>query len=90
MHVAPQNDQLMTEHRILCLKPASRLEWRDQTGQNEAVQSEHDLMRLRDSGCVAILTRFPVHTMMYVKRWLRRGTNGDIAEVPPQPKFGFQ
>jgi hypothetical protein len=25
----PQNDQLMSERRILCFKPALRLEWRD-------------------------------------------------------------
>jgi hypothetical protein len=32
---APQNDQLMSERRILSLKPLLRLEWRDQYGQNE-------------------------------------------------------
>jgi hypothetical protein len=26
-HLAPQNDQLMSEHRILSFKPALRLEW---------------------------------------------------------------
>jgi hypothetical protein len=26
-HLTPQNDQLMSECRILCLKPALRLEW---------------------------------------------------------------
>ncbi|MGB8074673.1 MAG: hypothetical protein WCF55_17780, partial [Pseudolabrys sp.] len=26
-HFTPQNDQLMSECRILCLKPALRLEW---------------------------------------------------------------
>jgi hypothetical protein len=25
----PQNDQLMSERRILCFKPALQLEWRD-------------------------------------------------------------
>jgi hypothetical protein len=34
-HLAPQNDQLMPEHRILSLKPALRLEWRGQNPQNE-------------------------------------------------------
>ena len=31
-HLAPQNDQLMSERSILSLKPALRLEWRGQDG----------------------------------------------------------
>jgi len=34
-HLALQNDQLMSEHRILCLKPAPRLKWRGQDNQHE-------------------------------------------------------
>ena len=41
MYLAPQNDQLMSEHRILCLKSAFRLEWRGQNGQDEAEQPKH-------------------------------------------------
>src|SRR5664280_1304528 len=33
LHLAPQNDQLMSKRRILCLKPTLRLEWRGQDGQ---------------------------------------------------------
>jgi hypothetical protein len=29
LNLTPQNDQLMSERRILCFKPALRLEWRD-------------------------------------------------------------
>jgi hypothetical protein len=29
LNLTPQNDQLMSECRILCFKPALRLEWRD-------------------------------------------------------------
>jgi len=29
LHLAPQNDQLMSERRILCFKPTLRREWRD-------------------------------------------------------------
>lgn len=36
VHFTPQDDQLMSERRILCLKPALRLEWRGQGGENEA------------------------------------------------------
>jgi hypothetical protein len=35
LHITPQNDQLMSENRILCLKPALRLEWCGQDGQYE-------------------------------------------------------
>jgi hypothetical protein len=36
LHLTPQNDQLMSENRILCLKSALRLERRGQNGQDEA------------------------------------------------------
>jgi hypothetical protein len=35
-HLAPQKDQLMSERSILSLKPALRLEWRGQHGQNKS------------------------------------------------------
>src|SRR5258708_21710853 len=40
-HLPLQNDQLMSKYRILSLKPALRLEWRGQHGQNEADQRHH-------------------------------------------------
>jgi len=40
-HLPLQNDQLMSKYRILSLKPALRLEWRGQHGQNEADQRYH-------------------------------------------------
>jgi hypothetical protein len=40
-HLAPQNDQLMSECRILGLKPAFRLEWRGEDSQNKANQCNH-------------------------------------------------
>jgi hypothetical protein len=39
----------MSEHRILCLKPAPRLERRDQEGQNEAEQRNHRPLTVSDS-----------------------------------------
>ena len=48
-HLTPQNDQLMSERRILCLKPALRLEWRGQDGQDETEQCEHGPLTLGDS-----------------------------------------
>ena len=49
VHLTPQNDQLMSENRILCLKSALRLEWPGQNGQDEAEQSEHGPHTLGDS-----------------------------------------
>jgi len=40
-HLPLQNDQLMSKYGILNLKPAVRLEWRGQNGQNEADQRYH-------------------------------------------------
>ena len=48
-HLAPQHNQLMSERRILCLKPALRLEWRGHDGQDEAEQREHCALTLGDS-----------------------------------------
>src|SRR5665213_1356179 len=64
MHLAPQNDQLMSEHRILCLKPAFRLEWRAQNGQDEAAQSEHGPQTLGDSFGYSMRIKFSVHTLV--------------------------
>ena len=41
MQPAPQDNQLMSKHCILRLKPDVRLEWRGQDGQNEADQRDH-------------------------------------------------
>src|SRR5258705_5769277 len=40
-HPAPQDDQLMSEHRILRLKPALRLEQRGQHGHNKTAKRDH-------------------------------------------------
>jgi hypothetical protein len=41
MQLAPQNNQLMSERRILSRKPNLRLQWRGQDGQNETEQPDH-------------------------------------------------
>ena len=48
-HLAPQNDQLMSERRILSFKPALRLERRGEHGQDEAEQCNHCALTLGDS-----------------------------------------
>src|ERR1700736_4814242 len=60
-HFAPQNDQLMSEHRVLRLKPALRLERRGQHGQNKPNQRDHRAS-LADSVTPKIRIRFSVHT----------------------------
>src|SRR5229473_4733084 len=40
-YLTPQDSQLMSERCILCLKPALRLEWRGQDGQNKVDQLDH-------------------------------------------------
>jgi hypothetical protein len=57
----PQNDQLMSEHHILRLKPALRLERRGQHGQNKPNQRNHR-SSLADSVTRKIRIGFSVHT----------------------------
>jgi hypothetical protein len=40
-YLALQDDQLMSENRILRLKPSLRLEWRGQHGQSKPDQRDH-------------------------------------------------
>ena len=49
VHLTPQDDQLMAERCIFCLKPALRLEWRGQDGQYETQQRNHRAPTLGDS-----------------------------------------
>src|ERR1700694_2793511 len=41
LQLTTQDDQLMSENRILRLKPAVRLEWRGQHGKNKPDQRDH-------------------------------------------------
>jgi hypothetical protein len=41
MQPTPQNNQLMSKHRVLSFKPQRRLEWRGQDGQRETEQPDH-------------------------------------------------
>src|SRR5712671_2259937 len=41
MQPTPQDNQLMSKHRVLSLKPQLRLEWRGRDGQNETEQPDH-------------------------------------------------
>jgi hypothetical protein len=41
MQATPQDNQLMSKHRVLSLKQQLRLEWQAQDGQNETKQPDH-------------------------------------------------
>src|SRR3979409_1600437 len=61
MQPAPQDNQLMSKHRVLSFKPQLRLEWRGQHGQNETEQPDHSAS-LGDSITSSTRIRFSVHT----------------------------
>src|SRR5260370_13245540 len=61
MHLTPHDNQLMSKHRVLSLKPQLRLEWRGHDGQNETKQPDHS-PSLRDSITSSTRIRFSVHT----------------------------
>src|SRR3977135_419327 len=61
MQPAPQDNQLMSKHRVLSFKPQLRLKWRGQDGQNETEQPDHSAS-LVDSITSSTRIRFSVHT----------------------------
>ena len=61
MQPTPQDNQLMSEHRVLSFKPQLRLEGRGQDGQSETEQSDHSAS-LGDSITSSTQIRFSVHT----------------------------
>src|ERR1035441_85309 len=60
-HLAPQNDQLTAERRILSFKPALRLEWYGQESKKYTQQPEH-WVSIGDSITPSTQIRFSVHT----------------------------
>ncbi|MCR6732713.1 MAG: hypothetical protein NVV83_00775 [Afipia sp.] len=61
MQPTPQDNQLMSKHRVLSFKPQLRLEWRGQDGQSETEQLDHSAS-LGDSITSSTRIRFSVHT----------------------------
>jgi hypothetical protein len=61
MQPTPQDNQLLSKHRVLSFKPELRLEWQDQDGQSETEQPDHSAS-LGDSITASTRTRFSVHT----------------------------
>src|SRR6478609_728950 len=64
--LAPQNDQLMSEHGIFSLKPDLRLEWRGQSGHHETQKPDHSAS-LGDSVMSSTQTGFSAHTGILVQ-----------------------
>jgi hypothetical protein len=62
MQATPQDNQLMSKHRVLSLKPQLRLEWQAQDGQNETKQPDHSAS-LGDSITSSTRIGFSVHTL---------------------------
>jgi hypothetical protein len=67
MQSPPQDNQLMSKHRVLSFKPQLRLEWQGQDGQHEREQPDHPAS-LGDSIMPSTQTRFSVHTAVAVVR----------------------
>src|ERR1700731_1733350 len=61
LQATPQDNQLMSKHRVLSLKPQLRLEWQAQDGQNETKQPDHSAS-LGDSITSSTRIGFSVHT----------------------------
>src|SRR6266403_1770862 len=67
MQPTPQDNQLMSKHRVLSLEPQLRLERRGQDGQNETEQSDHSAS-LGDSVTSSTWIFFFNHTAATEKR----------------------
>jgi hypothetical protein len=84
MQPTPQDNQLMSKHRVLSFKPQLRLEWPGQDGQNETEQPDHSAS-LGDSITSSTRIRFLVHTVVLIKRPLAGATS--ILFVMDESKF---
>src|SRR5260370_15126363 len=87
MQPTPQNNQLMSKHRVLSFKAQLRLEWRGQDGQNETEQPDHSAS-LGDSITSSTQIKFSVHTgravsvfLFFNRQWfpVRRRLRTDYA-----------
>jgi hypothetical protein len=66
----PQDNQLMSKHRVLSLEPQLRFEWRGQDRQSEIEEPDHSAS-LGDSITSSTRIRFSVHTRSRVRAEVR-------------------
>jgi hypothetical protein len=67
MQPTPQDDQLMSKHRVLGFKPQLRLDWRGRDAQNETEQPDHSA-NLGDFITASTRIRFSVYTKVRLTR----------------------
>jgi hypothetical protein len=67
MQSPPQDNQLMSKHRVLSFKPQLRLEWRGEDGQSETEQPDHSAS-LGDSITSSTRIRFSVHAGVTIRQ----------------------
>jgi hypothetical protein len=89
MRPAPQDNQLMSKHRLLGFKPQLRLEWRSQDGQNEAEQPDHPAS-LGDSIASSTRMRFSVHTLPLIVSGMLRWSSADPVRRSAMIRFQKQ
>src|SRR5713101_3013414 len=82
MQPTPQDNQLMSKHRVLSFEPQLRLEWRGQDGQSETEQPDHSAS-LGDSITSSTRIRFSVHT-----GGVKHPHDMPPFRFPPSPTFG--
>jgi hypothetical protein len=76
----PQDNQLMSQHRVLSFKPQLRLEWRGQDGQNETEQPDH-ATSLGDSVTSSTRMRFSAHTGPIICHPILAGLHRQYARI---------
>src|SRR6202171_3124767 len=91
MHPTPQDNQLMSKHRVLSFKPQLRLERRGQDGQSETEQPDHSAS-LGDSITSSTQMRFSVHTTdrMKCKGWRIVGLGCGARSSQPSASPSFR
>ena len=85
LHLTPQNDQLMAENRVFCLKPGLRLEWRGQTARTKRAAESWSADVRRFSRLINADKVFGTHTRRLPQRSLIVG----VRSAPPVRRGGL-
>jgi len=81
----PHDNQLMSKHRVLSLKPQLQLEWRGQDGQKETEQPDHSAS-LGDSITPSTRIRFSVHTTF--SRFFQKNSGRSFTDYLAELRIG--